>query len=107
MIFVRTEKGKTMPKNVNDLSENDFAKVRNKLLSMLSATNKGIFKLAEAFDLDKNELYSWWLLLQEEYSSRDLNSKKGLTFEEGMRMMKRLLRIWGRNDGLCEEDQKE
>lgn len=84
-----------MAKTTNELSKKNFEAVEKKLLSLLSTTNKGLFTLAEIFDLDKNEIYSWWLLLSEEYASRDLSKKKGFTVEEGMQMLRHLMKIGG------------
>lgn len=86
-------------KKVNELSEKAFLTVERRLLSLLAVTNKSLFTLAEHFSLDKNEVYSWWLFLAEEYSGRDLNGKRGFTIDEGMRMLKKFMDIGRSDDG--------
>ena len=80
-----------MAKSINDLSEFKYKKLELQMHKLLCMANKGLFTLAETYDVDKNEMYNWWLLLCENYSARDLESKKGLSVEDGMRMLKQLL----------------
>lgn len=82
-----------MAKNVNDLSEKDFAKAERQLLSLLLIVNANIFRFADDFGLDRNEAYSWLLSLMDGYAGRDLSKRRGITIKQGLRIIREFLDI--------------
>ena len=85
-----------MLRSINDLTEKEFNILSTCLAVQLRTETKGLLNLAEKYKLDKNELFDYWLFTAEKFkNSGDLNKKKGLTVDEGLKLIKSILNLKG------------
>ena len=81
-----------MTRSINDLSEKEFSKLELDMKRFFFIDAKALHMLSEKYSVDANEIFSWYMMLFEQYAGQDLNKKSGLTVNEGMKLIKNLFK---------------
>lgn len=88
-----------MARSLNDLTEREFAGLSTVISLHISTNAIAMLRLADTYKLDKNELFDYWLFNEEKFiKSTDFNKRKGLTVEQGMKLLKAFLKPKERNN---------
>ena len=83
-------------KTINDLSAAEYAEVETLVKDLFYRSAKSLLTIGKRYSIDANELFDWWLMLAENYkASNDLNTLKGVSFEEFMHLISKLKSLIG------------
>lgn len=79
-------------KFINELTEKQRKSLSKELKIDVITVMKCLFTTAEMYDINKEELFDVWRYLEEKcFNQMQAKNVKGITVEEGMKMLKALL----------------
>lgn len=81
-------------KDINSLSENKYKALKKDVTTFTALMIKVAITIANKYRVDANEVFSLLLYISEKAAAKtDLNEKKGYSFEEGMTMLKKIVKL--------------
>ena len=81
-------------KDVNSLSEKEYKALKKDVTTFAALMVKTAITTANKYRVDANEVFSLLLYISEKVAAEtDLNEKKGYSFEEGMTMLKKIVKL--------------
>lgn len=79
-------------KFINELTEKQRKSLSKELKIDVITVMKGLFTTAENYDINKEELFDVWRYLEEKcFKEFQARNEKGITVDEGMKILKALL----------------
>lgn len=81
-------------KFINELTEKQRKELIKDVQLNVFVGIKGLFAAAEQYDIDKKELFDLWCYYEQKcFNQMQAKNIKGLTFDEGIKMLKAFLSL--------------
>lgn len=81
-------------KDINRLSEKQYKALQKDIATFSAIMMKTAVTVANKYSVDANEVFSLFLYTGEKYVAQtDLNEKTAFSFEEGMTMLRKIVKL--------------